>query len=145
MAKCMLYIVFFLFGLQNFPGMVWPGYPYWRGRLSTVDLLVLTSLDQLNFKLEIWFTFVTKHTTLLRRPAVLSCTEPSSSVSFLWLGQYNRPLSICSMKKLMFLVATKSWWSWRECLTDCWWSIRDFRPAAQASPYPLITYSYYID
>jgi hypothetical protein len=43
-----------------------------RGRLSTVDLLVLTSLDQLIFKLKILFAFVTKQATLMRRSTVLS-------------------------------------------------------------------------
>jgi hypothetical protein len=40
--------------------------------LSTVNLLVLTSLDQLIFKLKILFTFVTKQVTLMRRSTVLS-------------------------------------------------------------------------
>ncbi len=35
-----------------------PGNPYWRGRLSTVDLLVLTSLDQLVKILKTLFTFL---------------------------------------------------------------------------------------
>ncbi len=48
-----------------------PWNPYWRGRLSTVDLLVLTSLDQLIFILKILFTFITKQLTLLRRSTVL--------------------------------------------------------------------------
>jgi hypothetical protein len=39
-----------------------------RGRLSTVDLLVLTSLGQLLLILKIWFTLFTKHATLMRRP-----------------------------------------------------------------------------
>ncbi len=34
-----------------------PGKSIWRGRLSTVDLLVLTSLNHLIFKLKILFTF----------------------------------------------------------------------------------------
>ena len=34
-----------------------PENPYWRGRLSTVDLLVLTNLKQLLFLLKILFTF----------------------------------------------------------------------------------------
>jgi len=49
-----------------------PGKPYRRGRLSTVNLLVLTSLDQLIFKLKILFTFFTKQATLMRRSTVLS-------------------------------------------------------------------------
>jgi hypothetical protein len=46
---------------------------YWGGRLSTFDLLVLTSLDQLIFKLKIlFFLFFTKQATLMRRSTVLS-------------------------------------------------------------------------
>jgi hypothetical protein len=39
-------------------GDVSPGKSYGRGRLNTVDLLVLTSLDHLLFKLKILFTFL---------------------------------------------------------------------------------------
>ena len=42
------------------------------GRLSTVDLLVLTRLDELTFILKIYFIFFTKQTTLKRRSTVLS-------------------------------------------------------------------------
>jgi len=42
------------------------------GRLSTVDLLALTSLDQLISILKILFTFVAKQATLMRRSTVLS-------------------------------------------------------------------------
>jgi hypothetical protein len=48
------------------------GKPYWSGRLSIVDLLVLTSLDQQLFTLKILFTFVTKQAKLMRRSTVLS-------------------------------------------------------------------------
>ncbi len=41
--------------------------PYKRGRMSTVDLLMLTSSDKLPFILKILFPFVTKHATLMRR------------------------------------------------------------------------------
>ncbi len=34
------------------------GKSYWRGRLTTVDLLVLTTLDQLIFILKILFMFL---------------------------------------------------------------------------------------
>jgi hypothetical protein len=43
-----------------------------RERLSTVDLLVLTSLDQLLFILQILFTLVTQQTILMRRSTVQS-------------------------------------------------------------------------
>jgi hypothetical protein len=42
------------------------------GRLSTIDLLVLTSLDQLICNLKILFTFFTQQPTLTRRSTVLS-------------------------------------------------------------------------
>ncbi len=50
----------------------WPGNPYWRGRISTVDLLVQTTLDHSLFILNIWFTCVTKEAVLIRRSTVLS-------------------------------------------------------------------------
>jgi hypothetical protein len=40
-------------------------------RLSTVDLLVLTSFEHLIFILKILFTFFTKQATLIRRSTVL--------------------------------------------------------------------------
>ncbi len=51
--------------------MAEPGSPYRMGRLSTVDLLVLTSLDQLIVYC-ILLTFVTKQDTLMRRSTLLS-------------------------------------------------------------------------
>jgi hypothetical protein len=42
------------------------------GRLSTVNLLVLTSLDQLIFIIKILFTFDTKQVILKRGSSVLS-------------------------------------------------------------------------
>jgi hypothetical protein len=45
---------------------------YWRGRLSTVDLLELASLFQLLVILKTLLTFFTKQVTLVRRPTVLS-------------------------------------------------------------------------
>ncbi len=47
------------------------GNSYKRGRLSTVDLLVLTSVDQLVFILNTIFNFVTKQAILTRRSSVL--------------------------------------------------------------------------
>ncbi len=49
-----------------------PGKSCWSGRLRMVDLLVLTSLDQLLFKLKILSTLRTKPVTLIRRSTVLS-------------------------------------------------------------------------
>jgi len=48
------------------------GNPYWRGRLGTIDLLVLTSLHQLIFIMKILFTLNTKRAILIRRSTVLS-------------------------------------------------------------------------
>ncbi len=42
------------------------GNPYWRGRLSTADLLVLTTLDLLIFMLKSWLTFVAKQVIFMR-------------------------------------------------------------------------------
>jgi hypothetical protein len=53
-------------------GLVTAGKPYRRGRLDTVDLLVLTSLDQVIFILKILFTCSTKQPTLIRRSTGLS-------------------------------------------------------------------------
>ncbi len=46
--------------------------PLLKGSLSKVDLLVLTSLDQLIFTLQMLFTFVTKQAALMTRSIVLS-------------------------------------------------------------------------
>jgi hypothetical protein len=64
--------------LQNFAVLlksdlnVQPGNPYWRGRISTVNLFVLTSLYQLIFVLKILLTFFTKWAILKRRSTALS-------------------------------------------------------------------------
>ncbi len=63
-----------------------PGKSHWKGKLSTVyllvlpvdllvltaDLLVLTSLDQLLFVLKILLTFFSRQATSMRRSSVLS-------------------------------------------------------------------------
>jgi hypothetical protein len=49
-----------------------PGKSYWEVRLSTVDLLVLTRLDQFVFKLKILFSFFIKQVALMWRSTVLS-------------------------------------------------------------------------
>ncbi len=45
--------------------VVIPQNSYCKGRLSTVDFLLLMSLDELIFILKMLFTFVTKHATLM--------------------------------------------------------------------------------
>jgi hypothetical protein len=55
--------------MGGFPVFRWLGqrtHTEGEGRLSMVDLLVLTSLDQLISILIILFTFVTKQATLMR-------------------------------------------------------------------------------
>ncbi len=58
----------YIFGHQN-KSFCWKlapaGKPYWRGRIRTVDLLVLTSLDQLLFKLKLNFLFLQNNLSLL--------------------------------------------------------------------------------
>jgi hypothetical protein len=51
--------------------IAYPRNPYWRGSLSTVDLLVLTSSDQLLLNENIIY-FYTKEVTSMRRWTVLS-------------------------------------------------------------------------
>jgi hypothetical protein len=53
----------------NILGTAQAGKSYRRGKFSTVDLLVETSLDQLY--IEMSFTFFTKYATLMRRSTVL--------------------------------------------------------------------------
>jgi hypothetical protein len=48
------------------------GKSFWRGRLSTVDLLLLFSSDQLYFMLKILFTSFARQAALIRRSTVLS-------------------------------------------------------------------------
>ncbi len=43
------------------------GNPYWRGSISTVVLLVLSSLEQLFLMLKLYFYFLTKQPILMRR------------------------------------------------------------------------------
>ncbi len=51
----------------------YPGNPYWKGGISTVDLLVLTSTNQLLLKLKLcsFFSFFAKQHGLMRRSLVL--------------------------------------------------------------------------
>jgi len=57
-----------------------PGNPCWRGRLSTADLLVPTSLDQLLSKLKI--TYLRFKSSYLNEE--VNCTDPSLAVSIPW-------------------------------------------------------------
>jgi hypothetical protein len=57
---------------QIFCRFISPGNPYWKGKLSTVDLLALTSLNQFILILKILLTFVSKQATLMKRSTVLS-------------------------------------------------------------------------
>ena len=53
-----------------------------RGRLSTHDLLVLASLDKFIFILKIFFNFLQKQATLMRRSTVLSLSPTISIPCF---------------------------------------------------------------
>jgi hypothetical protein len=55
-----------------FARKVGAGKPYWRGRISTVDLFVLNSLDQLLFTLKLYLSIFTKQPIIMRRSTVLS-------------------------------------------------------------------------
>jgi hypothetical protein len=55
----------------------YPGNPYWTGRLSTIDLLVLTSLGELILTLKLHIYIFTKPTYLNEE---VKCTEPFRSV-----------------------------------------------------------------
>ncbi len=78
---------------------LFPGKTFWRGRTSTVDLLVLTSLDQLLFVLKKYFPQFTKQPILIRRSTVLS---PSPSVRVPWLFHFLIPLSRRPRHKTFF-------------------------------------------
>ncbi len=57
---------------ERAPLFLKPRKSYWRRRLSTVDLHVLTSSDQLLFILKILFTSFTKQATLMWRSTVVT-------------------------------------------------------------------------
>ncbi len=92
------------------------GKPYWRGSISTVDLLVLTSLDQLLWELKLNFPFY--KTTYLNEE--VNCTEPSPSVRVpcLGLGRLEYPARVeqvpivCYVsdeEKEFYIINTRSW------------------------------------
>ncbi len=60
-------------------GLFIPGKSYWRGRLRTVDLFVLTSLDQLIFGIEN-INYLLYKTSYLNEE--VNCTEPSLQLEF---------------------------------------------------------------
>jgi len=72
-----------------------PGNTHWRGMFSTVDLLVLTSLDQLLWILKIYIYSFYKTSYLYKE---VKCTEPSPSVSIPWLGQNQKLAFHCDPK-----------------------------------------------
>jgi hypothetical protein len=92
----------------------WAGNPYWRGGLSTVDLLVLTSLDQLLFLLKILFTLFTKQATLMRRstvpslpfqlgfPGLSKVIQPSKSIKT-WHWQINPAVFTLSLSYVLLI------------------------------------------
>ncbi len=58
------------------------GKPYWKGRISTVDLLLLTSSDRLLTILNLYFSIFYR-TTFLNKE--VNRTEPSPSVRVSWM------------------------------------------------------------
>ncbi len=66
------------------PAKVLAGKSYWRGRLSTVDLLVLSSLDQLLF---LWKYYLPFYKTSCPNEEV-NCSEPFPSVSIPWYWSF---------------------------------------------------------
>jgi hypothetical protein len=65
------------------PRMTGPGNPSWSGMLSTVDPLILASLDKLLLILPTLFTFFTKTSYLNEE---VNCTLLIPSVSVPWLS-----------------------------------------------------------
>jgi hypothetical protein len=78
----------------------WAGNPYWRGGLSTVDLLVLTSSEKLLFILNLYF-FLFYETSYLNKE--VNRTEPCPSVRVPWCWGWNffsMPLILQTNKQL---------------------------------------------
>ncbi len=89
-----------------------PGNPYWTGRLSTVDLLVLTRLDVLILILQtLYNSFKTRYSN-----AEVKCTEPSLSVSIPWRNQ-----------SASIEIKTKNNFSLEKDLYDCFSNGRNYR------------------
>jgi hypothetical protein len=78
--------------------MVCTGESYYRGRISTVDLLVLTYLDQLLLILKVYIYFFYKTSNINEE---VDCTEPSLTVRISW--QYILPplLVVCIGESLL--------------------------------------------
>jgi hypothetical protein len=72
-------------GVYSFDTWAWSGKPYGTGWFSTVDLLVLTSSEQLLFVLKLHFSFFAKQPMPNEE---VNCTEPFLSVRVPWLGTY---------------------------------------------------------
>ena len=87
-----------------------PGKSYWRGRLSTVGLLVLTSLDEFLFVLKISFTFLAKQAGLMRRSTVLSL-PPQLVFPGLSIPECPSVFSTPSSPSVSGTVQTKKWCS----------------------------------
>ncbi len=111
--------------------IVWLRSLYWRGRVSTLDLLVLTRSDHLILILKIFFVAFYKTSFLNEK---VNCTEPSSySVKVPWgmyykilqirnLRQINRFNSKLLRKESFFAIRAKAHWLER-CGTDLYANI----------------------
>jgi len=77
--KCFIaFVLAHILGRKNWWNL-WAWKSNGKGRLSTVDLLLIISLDRLVFVMKILFTFLQKQATSMRRSTVLSLS-PSVSI-----------------------------------------------------------------
>ncbi len=96
------------------------GNPYWRGSISTVDLLSLSSSDQLLFMLKRCFSFSYKTTNLNLE---VKCTNPSPSIRIprvfycfhiiLWINYNNYPSDegVCGFYSQQFIFFVMYEWA----------------------------------
>ncbi len=74
-----------------------PGNPNWKGRLNTVDLLGVTSLDQFVFSSKILIAFVTEHQSVTKLTAMITINlvtpQAAAKCEFLCFGSTNWPHS----------------------------------------------------
>ncbi len=98
----------------KFLGLVKIGSPYWKGRLSTVDLLVLTSLDQL--------LLIVNHYLLFYKTSYLNgevnCTLPSTKCSVIKNISRLPHLLECVF---VFFLCLCVWMYVFECVCVCVW------------------------
>jgi len=109
---------------------MWSGKPYWREGISTTDLLVLASLNQLLFILKILFNCVVKQVIAMRGSMVLSLPVQlvfpdiirSKIVDFEFLSEAHRFLKNKNEPKLIFFCQKTLWTSrsFSGCFVNSW-------------------------